>query len=114
MTDQQTHRQLCLLEDLATIFAREHLRAWLRGGWALDCLLGAITRPHADIDLVTWLRHRPRLHRLLPAHGFALDRELPVQTDFTKWGQYLQIVFVARRPDGRVVVPGIPGWRWRP
>jgi hypothetical protein len=112
--DDQTRAQLGLLGELEALFAALRVRAWLRGGWALDFLLGAITRPHSDIDLVTWARHRRRLHRALPAHGFALERELPVQTDFARAGQGVSVVFVARRRDGRVTTPGIPAWVWRP
>ena len=110
----QTRTQLDLLEELEALLAALRVRAWLRGGWALDFLLGAITRPHSDIDLVTWARHRRRLHRALPAHGFSLERELPVQTDFARTGQGVSVVFVARGRDGRVTTPGIPAWVWRP
>ena len=113
LTDQ-TRAQLGLLAELEALLAALRIRAWLRGGWALDFLLGEITRPHSDIDLVTWARHRLRLHRALPAHGFALARELPVQTDFARAGQGVSVVFVARGRDGRVTTPGIPAWMWRP
>jgi Aminoglycoside-2''-adenylyltransferase len=112
--DDRLRAQLGLLGELEALFAALRVRAWLRGGWALDFLLGKVTRPHADIDLVTWTRHRPRLHRALPARGFALERELPVQTDFTKEGQWVSVVFVARGRDGGVTTPGIPAWVWRP
>jgi hypothetical protein len=110
---ERTRVQLGLLEELAAAFSSERIRAWLRGGWALDFLLGRITRPHSDVDLVTWTRHRARVHRTLPARGFELTRELSVQTDFTKHGQTVSILFVARGPDGRVITPGIPEWTWR-
>jgi hypothetical protein len=117
MAEQQMRAirvQLALLRELHEILTSERVRAWLRGGWALDFLLGEITRSHADIDLVTWSRHRRRLQRGLPAHGFALDRELPVQTDFLARGQTVSILFIAHGHDGRVTTPGIPEWRWRP
>jgi hypothetical protein len=73
-----------------------------------------VARPHADIDLVTWTRHRARLHRTLPAHGFVLEHVFPVQTDFTKAGQVVSAVFAVHGRDGRVTTPGIPAWVWRP
>jgi hypothetical protein len=112
--DLPTQTQLGLLGELADVFAAERMRAWLRGGWALDFLLGEVTRPHSDVDLVTWTRHRARLHQALPAHGFVLERELPVQTDFAKAGHGVSVVFIARGRDGRVTTPGIPAWTWRP
>jgi hypothetical protein len=109
----QTEEQLRLLDELATIFASERIRAWLRGGWALDLLIGRVTRLHSDIDLVTWMRCRNRAHRVLSARGFRVARVLPVQTDLVKRGTWVSIVFVARDEDGRVVTPGIPQWIWR-
>ena len=32
-----------------------NLRVWLDGGWGVDALLGEITRPHDDVDLVVEL-----------------------------------------------------------
>jgi hypothetical protein len=54
-----------------------------------------------------------RVRRVLAAHGFEVEQELPVQTDFGKYGQTISIVLLARVPDGRIMVPGIPEWDWR-
>ncbi|NQX62193.1 nucleotidyltransferase domain-containing protein [Paenibacillus qinlingensis] len=37
----------------------------MRGGWAIDFLLGRVTRLHKDLDLVTWVRHREELEQVL-------------------------------------------------
>jgi aminoglycoside-2''-adenylyltransferase len=107
--------QLELLRELEDVFGRARIRVWLRGGWALDFLLGRITRAHADIDVVTWLRHKRRLSAVLRSRRF---QELPspnprTQAIFTKDGQELSILFVTRRGDD-VVVPGFEPWPFAP
>jgi serine/threonine-protein kinase len=74
--DRATETQLSLIRELADLLGKAHLRFWLRGGWAVDFLLGEITRRHSDIDLVTWLRHRQRIRRTLLDAGFLVD-EVP-------------------------------------
>jgi hypothetical protein len=107
--------QLELLRELEDVLGRARMRFWLRGGWALDFLLGRITRAHADIDVVTWLRHKRRLRELLRSRQF---HELPspnpqTQAIFTKDGQELSILFVTRL-GGNVVVPGFESWPFAP
>ena len=68
---------------------------YVAGGWAIDLFLGAVTRPHADIDVLVFrehqeqLRHRlpiHRLHKIVPAPGGGIEEpwlpgdvlELPV------------------------------------
>lgn len=48
----QTESQLKLLSEISAICATIECRLWLRGGWAIDFLLGKVTRPHEDIDLI--------------------------------------------------------------
>src|SRR2546426_10601110 len=38
---------------------------WIHGGWALDALLGAETRPHDDLDLAVTRAHVERLEATL-------------------------------------------------
>jgi len=107
--------QLELLRELEDVFGRARIRFWLRGGWALDFLLGRLTRAHADIDVVTWLRHKRRLSAALRSRRF---QELPspnpqTQAIFTKGGQELSILFVTRR-GADVVVPGFESWPFVP
>ena len=39
---------------------------WIDGGWGVDALLGAETRPHDDLDLIVRREDVDRLPRLLP------------------------------------------------
>jgi hypothetical protein len=63
--------QLNLIKEIAALLDQAAVRFWPRGGWALDFQLDRLTRQHADIDLVTWLRHRKRVRRLLADQGFS-------------------------------------------
>ena len=108
--DTDTEAQLSILALLADRFAAERMRFWLRGGWAIDFLLGKITRHHSDVDLVTWLRHRRRVGRLLTGAGFELTREWESQTDFRVAGQDVSVNYLTRLPDGTIITHGIPVW----
>jgi hypothetical protein len=112
--DADTVIQLSLIREIDRVFRRAHIRYWLRGGWALDFLRGKITRPHSDIDLVTWKHHALRVRRHLVASGFDLMKNLGEQMDFAKSGQQISIVFIARDQEGRICTPNIPEWEWLP
>ena len=45
---------------------------WLDGGWGIDALLEARSRPHKDVDLIVALADTAPLTALLNAHGFRL------------------------------------------
>lgn len=106
--------QLAALEDLQTRFAATGIDCWLRGGWAIDFLVGVVTRSHADIDLVVERAHRERLRALLAEAGYELAVERDVQLDYRRDGVEISLVFIERASDGSVGVPGIPSWGWLP
>ncbi len=106
--------QLELIDEMARLFDRAAIRFWLRGGWAIDFHLGRTTREHADIDLVTWLRHRERIRSMLTAQGFSVVAGYPEpQLVLEKRGQEASFLFIAHH-EGRVVVPGYERWPFRP
>jgi hypothetical protein len=51
--DGQAESQLKVLSEISRISEEIGFTFWLRGGWAIDFLLGKITRQHDDIDLIT-------------------------------------------------------------
>ena len=107
-------QQLGLIDEIARTLDAGRIRFWLRGGWAVDFHLGRITREHADVDLVTWLRHRTRVRDLLVERGFAVVPGCPEpQLVLAKRGDEASFVFVARL-GGRVVVPGYEAWPFIP
>lgn len=70
MAEEREQRQLKLIEEFAALAAGARVECWLQGGWALDFLLGRITRPHQDIDLFIWAADAPRLLGVLRQHGY--------------------------------------------
>ena len=84
---------------------------WLRGGWALDFLLGRITRDHADVDLVAWREDRDAIHEALTSRGFEHVRELPeVAVDFEKEGESIQVLLVELGASRALVCRGFESW----
>jgi hypothetical protein len=111
--DDRARAQIEILRTLQALFAANRIRWWLRGGWAVDFMLGRITRPHGDIDIVVWAPHRRRLYRLLAEAGFDLAREWPpTQTDFQIHNEILSLAYLTRTSNGRVITAGIPVWEW--
>ncbi len=66
---------------------------WIDGGWGVDALLGAETRPHDDLDIVIEERHLLRLRELLESDGF---KDVP-RDDTRPWN------FVLGHADGRLI-----------
>lgn len=84
----ETKSQLKALSEISEIFKGIDSEYWLCGGWAIDFLLSKITRPHSDIDIVTWITTREQLESALEKAGY---EKVPVgeqfrnrQSDFRK------------------------------
>ncbi|MGN7938231.1 nucleotidyltransferase domain-containing protein [Virgibacillus sp. 6R] len=77
--NEQTESQLKVLAKISTISARIGIEFWLRGGWAIDFILGKITRSHDDIDLITWIQNREGLEDSLLKAGY---EKIPVKEEF--------------------------------
>ncbi len=103
-----------MLREIDRILSRLQVSYWLRGGWAIDVLTGQVTRPHADLDLVTWQRHRRQIQQALKAAGFEMTRDLTVQTDFVKVRQDITFVFLEHGKDNVIHAHGMPEWTWLP
>jgi lincosamide nucleotidyltransferase A/C/D/E len=59
--------------DVASLYQALEARGikiWIDGGWGVDALLGAQTRPHADLDIVVQERDVVSLRSFLEAEGF--------------------------------------------
>ena len=103
--------QLRLLAEIAEALDGVEIPFWLRGGWALEFLLGRITRDHADIDLVAWREDRDAIVQTLTSRGFEHVRELPdVALDFEKTGESIQVLLVELGPAGALVCRGFESW----
>jgi lincosamide nucleotidyltransferase A/C/D/E len=58
------------LVHLLQLFESAGIETWLDGGWAVDALLGAQTRPHKDVDIILRLADLPKLREILGSRGF--------------------------------------------
>jgi len=70
VADSRERRQLELIHEFASLAGESGVEWWLRGGWALDFLLGRVTRAHEDIDLFIWAADAPRLLPSLKGKGY--------------------------------------------
>ena len=106
-------KQLNLISQMGDLLRSTDIPFWLRGGWAIDFLLGRVTRPHSDIDLVAWQRDAKQLRHLFEQAGFEFKRNSGIQYDFAKSEQEISVVFISQN-GMQVCVEGIPKWKWLP
>jgi hypothetical protein len=99
--------QLTALSDVSGLLEERGIDYWLFGGWAVDFYVGAVTRPHFDVDLAVWRADEQRLARLLEEDGWR-HAPLPDEdggTGYERGGVRLELTFLVREADGRVVLP---------
>jgi len=48
------------------------IHVWLDGGWGIDALLGRVTRPHHDLDIVVRVSDEPKALEVLRPADFVL------------------------------------------
>ncbi|WP_254664545.1 MULTISPECIES: hypothetical protein [Bacillaceae] len=106
-------KQLSILNEINTICLNLTIQLWLRGGWAIDFLLGKVTREHSDIDLVTYIQYREKLEWAMVNAGFNKIPVSMLQTDFIKDQVEVSFVFVRITEEGKIIANGFPAWEWR-
>jgi hypothetical protein len=110
-TTELVNNQFNVLRQIDTLLGQASIPFWLRGGWALDFLLGRVTRTHSDLDLVIWRRDAEVIRPLLLRSGFEFYRETELQVDFFHHSHEICFLFV----DGTLEKPyvqGVPSWVW--
>lgn len=107
--------------NLYRILNDNGIRVWVLGGWGIDVLLGAYTRPHKDLDLLMLLDDVARMCALLGGAGFEL-KEIWSENRFVgdKRGLQTLTAFVLKDSIGRELDfhamrlneagDGIPAW----
>ncbi|MFD1412629.1 nucleotidyltransferase domain-containing protein [Oceanobacillus jeddahense] len=112
----QAKNQLVILRELQALFEKHKLQMWVKGGWAIDFMLGKVTRPHEDIDLVTWIQYRECLEEELVKAGykqlFVKEPFCNRQSDFQKDNVDLSIGYITYHSDGSLIMNGLPKWIW--
>lgn len=59
--------------DVLEIYAaleRAGVAVWIDGGWAVDAVLGRVTRPHSDLDIAVEAGSVAKMHQVLSGLGF--------------------------------------------
>ena len=59
-----------MVVEILALFEANDIAVVVDGGWGVDALLGAQSRPHADLDIVVQDRDVPRMRRLLGTQGY--------------------------------------------
>ncbi|MDG4804915.1 aminoglycoside adenylyltransferase [Micromonospora sp. WMMD980] len=108
--DELTGRQLDAIREVVDLAGAAGIEVWLRGGWAMDFHLGAVSRPHVDVDWYCWRHDADRLAALLGARGWCPDPRMPAtkQLDLLRGDVELSFAYLDRDPAGRVVVGAGP------
>lgn len=60
----------CDAAGMVELLERHGVEVYVDGGWAVDAVLGAQTRPHDDLDIALPQAHVPAMRELLAARGY--------------------------------------------
>ncbi|TNH31515.1 aminoglycoside adenylyltransferase [Micromonospora orduensis] len=106
--DELARRQVASIAEVVEVTGTAGMPVWLRGGWAMDFQLGAVTRPHLDVDWYCWRDDADRLAALLLARGWLPDPRMPVETqlDLVVGDVEVSFAYLGRDRAGRPTVGG--------
>lgn len=102
--------QLGLIREIHEALTARSIPHWLGGGWALDFLLGEITRVHGDVDWAIWKSDAQDVNTCLESLGYSSQkvRHPDEHIGFYKLDQYVSFGLIERTQSGDVVTSG----RW--
>ena len=102
--------QLGLIREIHGALTARSIPHWLGGGWALDFLLGEVTRVHGDVDWAIWKTDAPEVTACLGTLGYSQQkvRHPEEHIGFCKLDQYVSFGLLERTRSGDVVTSG----RW--
>ncbi|MEP6761942.1 MAG: hypothetical protein ABJA93_11350 [Sporichthyaceae bacterium] len=99
--------QFAAIGSLGQVLDDVDVEYWLFGGWAVDFWVGAVTRPHGDIDVAAWRADFDVIRSALVAAGWVHTpaKEDVVGTRYRMRTAELEFTFVESGEGGEVVVP---------
>lgn len=114
MADPRAERQLALIEEMTRALDAADVPFWLRGGWALDFLVGRITRDHADIDVLAHAHDAERVSAVLESFEYApVAGPLPErQRNFKKAGEKLHVALLETDQSGELFLATFRDLSW--
>ena len=100
-------RQLAALASVDALLTNAAIDYWLFGGWAVDFYAGSVTRAHDDVDIAVWRDDVPRIAALLEGAGWshAPEPDEDGGTGYEREGVRLELTYLVRRSEGRVLTP---------
>ena len=102
---KSAQRQLAALTEVGTHLDRDGLDHWLFGGWAVDFHVGAVTRPHSDLDLAVWAHHAEAIHSSLAGAGWKQpEPEEDGGTGYERDGVRVELTYLVRGEHGEVFI----------
>ena len=108
MTREEANgKQLAAISSFGSILDAAGLDYWLFGGWAVDFWVGAVTRPHDDIDVAAWRKDYDAIRDALVDAGW---EHTPTENDvvgtrYTLNAAQVEITFVEQNDAGEIVIP---------
>jgi hypothetical protein len=101
-----TTEQLRAIADVNSLLDGARIDHWLFGGWAVDFYVGAVTRPHDDIDIAVWQSDFDQITALLAKAGWIHGQsdEDNGGTGFERGEIRLELTFLVRRDDGLICI----------
>lgn len=113
MDEPTTAVQLALIDEITRELTAATMPHWLFGGWAVDFVVGQVTRSHRDIEFVVWQHDAARLPRLLAEHGYDVRTREEEAVTFAKEDQQVEFYLLVRDARGRFITPGRwADWPW--
>ena len=102
-----TAEQLAAIASFSGALDQAGLDYWLFGGWAVDFMVGAVTREHDDIDIAAWRHDDDAIGAALQAAGW---RHTPVEnevvgTRYQLGTAQIEFTFVVADDAGRIIIP---------
>jgi len=107
---------MSVIEEAVAALGERGLSCWVAGGWAVDFLIGLVTREHRDIDIVIWAADAPAATDALCDAGFEQRHtSAPELIHFERSGVPVTLSFIQREANGTLVTPGKwSDWPWPP
>lgn len=68
-------QQIQAIKKIFSVASEQKVPLWLDGGWAIDALIGTITRDHSDIDITFASDKKDNFLSILEQLGYILDEE---------------------------------------
>lgn len=109
--------QLRAINETHQLLAGNGIKHWLHGGWAVDFLIGKVTRDHSDVEMVIWEKDKNIVRNLLEQSDFTeVETEFPMEgfvVEDKNRKTKVHFVYIKKVDSGSVVSLGRwSDWPW--